>query len=79
MTKTEALKYLKEQRGFSLKMIKYFRLGCRGDWISIPFFQEDQCVLIKYRRYQGEGDKFEREKGHESALFVSPYQTDNRY
>jgi len=74
----EALKYLQEERGFSLKMIKYFRLGCRGDWIGIPFFQDDQCVLIKYRRYQGKGDKFEREKDCGSALFVSPYQTDNR-
>ena len=37
-----------------------------------------ECALIKYRRYRGEGDRFKREAGYESALFVSPYQKTNK-
>ncbi len=73
----EALTYLQDKRGFSLETIKRFRLGAEGDWVSIPFFLAGDCFLIKYRRYRGEGERFKRESGFESGLFISPYQVDN--
>ena len=41
----ERLAYLQDERGFSLETIKQFRLGCEGDWISIPYFLGGECVL----------------------------------
>jgi twinkle protein len=72
----KALSYLQEQRGFSPSTIDLFRLGLERDWIAIPYFLAGECVLIKYRRWRGEGDRFRREAGFESALFVSPFQAD---
>jgi twinkle protein len=71
----EALNYLQVERGFSLETIKQFRLGCEGDWIAIPYLLGGE--LTKYRRFRGEGEKFRREPGLDSDLYVTPNPSGN--
>jgi len=73
----KALMYLQQERGFSLETIKQFRLGCEGNYVTMPYLLGD-TGLIKYRRYRGEGDRFKREPGCDSALFIAPNASDNR-
>jgi twinkle protein len=71
----EALNYLQVKRGFSLETIKQFRLGWEKDWIAIPYLLGGE--LTKYRRFRGEGEKFKREPGFDSDLFITPNPSDN--
>jgi len=66
----EGLDYLRVTRGFSLDTIKQFRLGCEGNWITVPYLLGGE--LTKYRRFRGKGDKFKREPGLDSDLFITP-------
>jgi twinkle protein len=66
----EALSYLRAKRGFSVETIKQFRLGCEGDWITIPYLLGGE--LTKYRRFRGKGEKFKRDAGLDSDLFIIP-------
>ncbi len=71
-----ALRYL-AKRGFSAETIKRFKIGYRRqhdqDWISIPVYEKDKAVLIKYRKIppieNTDISKYVREKGGKSVLF----------
>ena len=63
---SEALNYLRE-RGFTDDIIKHFRLGCDGQWITIPHFQNEQLWNVKKRNYIEK--EFIRVAGQPTVLF----------
>jgi len=64
----KAQKYLTNERGYEIKTIKYFHLGCTKDgWITIPHFREGKIVNIKFRKI--EPKKFKRVNGAPTILF----------
>jgi len=63
----EAYDYLTDKRGFSDETIKFFKLGCESDWITIPHFSKGKLWNIKTRNYKNKD--FRRVQGQPSVLF----------
>lgn len=78
LAKKKILSYVRE-RGFSMKTIRHFKLGCERKrlskdhdpcwWLLIPYFRGDDPINIKYRSIPPAPKMFRRWKGAESALF----------
>jgi twinkle protein len=65
-----ALAYLTDQRGFSLEIIKKFRLGFNDGSITIPYFRDGLCLNVKSKPIKPSSDlKYFREEGCPSILF----------
>lgn len=66
-----ALDYL-HGRGFTDETIRHFHLGCmsdnQGEWIAIPFIQENKVWNFKFRRFTGD-KMFKRVAGCATTLF----------
>lgn len=83
--KKDAVRYIIEERGLTKEAIKYFKLGFRskfknkdgevyeaGPHISLPYYEGDKLVNLKYRALDPEVDKqykWRREKGCKTSLF----------
>lgn len=71
----QGLKFLKQVRGFSTKAINHFILGSfkrKGyEFISIPFFEKETLVNLKFRAIEYSDKKFKwlRLKGGKSIIF----------
>jgi replicative DNA helicase len=80
----KALSYLKKERGFSSKAIKFFKLGSRmknsKERLAVPYFEDGRCVNLKYRTLEKAPTKkkelkkykkwkWTREPGGRSSLF----------
>ena len=61
-----ALEYL-YSRGFTDDIIKHFRLGLEGDWITIPHFADKKLWNVKFRNYRQK--EFRRISGQPTALY----------
>lgn len=70
----EALQYLKG-RGFTDKTIRHFKLGCQKKngtyWLTIPHFENEKAVNIKYRTIPPADKKWRQEDGGKKVLFNS--------
>lgn len=71
----KAKDYLMEERGFSVKTIKYFMLGSwkkKGyEYVSLPFWEDGILVNIKFRaiNFKEKSYKWRRITGGKSSLF----------
>jgi hypothetical protein len=65
------LDYLKNERGFTEKTIKHFRLGYDStkDAIAIPVFKKKELINIKYRLLKPDGAKYVAESGSEVWIY----------
>ena len=70
---TTAMNYLKEERMLTEKAIKHFKLGLSKDgdmcWLTIPQFNQDRLINIKYRSLPPAEKRFKRESGRPTILF----------
>lgn len=69
---SEALKYLKEERGLDDATIEHFNLGYNSsfDAISIPIYKNKELINIKYRLLNpGDRPKYLGEKGAEPWVY----------
>ena len=68
----EALQYMKS-RGFTEKTIKHFKIGCQKKEgqlsLTIPHWDKDKVVNIKYRALSGQETKWRQEQGAKKVLF----------
>ena len=71
----QALSFLRKERGFNLKAINHFILGSfkkKGyEYVSIPFFENNKLVNVKYRAidFKDKRFKWRRIQGGKSSLF----------
>lgn len=69
----ERLKYLLNERKFSMTAIKHFKLGleqtAQGDWLWYPYFKKGVAKNVKMRSLPPAEKAFRRWKGGESLLF----------
>jgi len=62
-----ALDYLMHERGFTMEIIKKFKLGYDKQRITIPYYQKGVLVNYKFRWIEKKG--YYREEGCQSTLF----------
>ena len=68
---SEDAKWYALMRGISGETIKKFKLGSKGDWLSMPYFEDQTLVGIKLRNLNPRNDKdrFQAAKGSRQGLF----------
>lgn len=71
-----ALKYVTETRGLSLETVKAFKIGLQIDdhekqWLTIPHYEKDKLINIKFRSLPPAEKTFRRVKDCRSILFNS--------
>lgn len=70
-----AIRWLRQERGFSRESIEHFNLGLRTRygkrWLCIPHTSEGRVVNVKQRSLPPADKMFMRIKGHDSVLFNS--------